>query len=168
MKLTASIFIASLFFSNMMLSFASVASISPDGERATAHKKSNVKTFSLHLWAPDEYAPQESKVAEFGDSYRYLYTPNHQEFLATQENRKVIFELNPELKKRYQLKWISASTPQYTRIEKMSEDSILVGLDDGELSGQTYFELWVYDRILKQTFMCDPEVVIRRPPDEKP
>ncbi|WMN58901.1 hypothetical protein NI389_11795 [Pseudoalteromonas xiamenensis] len=160
MKLTSSLFITGLFCSTLMLSLPSSAAMTLESEQVSAQQQPNVKTFTLELWAPDEYAPFDSKVAEFGDLYRYRYTPEQQAFLATEQNRKLNFELSPALKKRYQLKWIAASTPQYTRIEKMSENAILVGLDDGEQSGETYFELWVYDSVLKQTFMCDPRIVI--------
>ncbi|WMN60719.1 hypothetical protein NI389_05290 [Pseudoalteromonas xiamenensis] len=133
-----------------------------------ARLPSALKTFSLELWSPDQAAPLDTKPAEFGDNYRYRYTPEQHSFEETETNRVVVFSLNKSLKARYQFRWIAADTPQFTHIVSMKPDEIIVGLDDGPLSGQTYFELWIYDTELQQSFMCDPEVVIRRPPDETP
>ncbi|BDX06995.1 hypothetical protein [Planctobacterium marinum] len=127
----------------------------------------NVQTFTLNLWAPDEVPPEEAKLAEVGDSYHYLYSPDSLTFDEEDSNRVVQFRFHDDVKHRYQFRWITAENPQDVTLTKKTHKKINLALDDGEISGSTYFEVWVYDTQTGQRFMCDPEIIVGRPPIPK-
>ena len=125
----------------------------------------NVKTFYLNLWAPDQVPPADAKPVEIGENYQYLYTPENHEFSDDVINRKVVFKFHEDVADRYQFRWISADQPQHTTLKKMKRNRIVVTLDDGDYNTDIYFELWVYDTVTQQSFMCDPRIGVRRPPN---
>lgn len=168
MRMIKLLFLPYLVCLTTLLSFSQIATADTIFAQPNTNPIANIKTFNLELWAPDEQAPLDAKPAEIGDNYRYRYSPEQQAFSSKDTDRVVVFAMDKSSKARYQFRWIAADTPQFTRLLKVKPDEISVGLDDGPLSAQTYFELWVYDRVLNQSFMCDPEVVIRRPPDGNP
>lgn len=128
-------------------------------------QQKQVQTFTLNLWAPDEVPPAEAKLAEVGDSYHYLYTPDSLNFSMDDTNRIVKFRFHDDTQNRYQFRWITAQHPEDVTLTKKTPSKINLALDDGEIAESTYFELWVYDTKTGQRFMCDPDIEIIRPPN---
>lgn len=131
---------------------------------SNSQKNQQVATFTLNLWAPDEVAPPEAKLAEIGDSYQYLYTPDSLQFSTEETNRVGKFKFHKDVKDRYEFRWITASHPQHVTLEKMKDKKIVVKLDDGEVASNIYFEVWVYDTLTGKSFMCDPDFDVEPPP----
>ena len=153
----------SLTFSS--LSFAApVAKTDIEQSTSVESAQANARTFYLNLWAPDQVPPAEAKPVEIGDNYQYLYTPESFEFANDEVNRKVVFKFHQDVANRYKFRWISADQPQHTTLKKMHNNRIVVKLDDGDYDTNIYFELWVYDTITGQSFMCDPIIRVKRPP----
>ena len=128
------------------------------------NQQQNIQTFTLNLWAPDEVPPAEAKLAEVGDSYHYLYSPDSLTFSEEDSNRVVQFRFHDDVKHRYQFRWITAENPQDVTLTKKTHKKINLALDDGILVENTYFEVWVYDTQTGKRFMCDPDIIIIRPP----
>ncbi|MCO4799832.1 MAG: hypothetical protein KC484_11470 [Colwelliaceae bacterium] len=130
------------------------ATLSPNGNSAT----SNVYTFQLSLWSPEQLAPAEAKPVEIGGNYFYLYNPEAIEVDEAQTNRIIKFEFHPSLGDRYQFRWLTADHPQYVTLNKMKPHRMKVLLNDGEIADDIYFEVWVLDTLTGEVFMCDPQV----------
>ncbi len=101
-------------------------------------------------------------MAEFGDSYQYLYTPDTLAFNSEQTIRTVVFKFNDELAKRYQFRWITATQPQHLTLAKMSSQQVQINLDNGDIDGM-YFEVWIYDSLTGKRFMCEPVIIVEKP-----
>ena len=144
---------------------ANVNSQSAQTQQQRNNQQQNVQTFTLNLWAPDEVPPAEAKLAEVGDSYHYLYSPDTLTFSEEDSNRVVQFRFHDNVKHRYQFRWITAENPQDVTLTKKTHKKINLALDDGEIAQSTYFEVWVYDRQTGQRFMCDPDLEVGRPPN---
>lgn len=125
----------------------------------------HVQTFTLNLWAPDEVPPAEAKLAEVGDSYHYLFTVDRPNFLVEDTDRVVKVRFHDDTQNRYQFRWITAEYPEGMTLTKKTHKKINIALDDGELAESNYFEVWVYDTQTGQRFMCDPAIIIIRPPN---
>lgn len=41
----------------------------------------------------------------------------------------------------------------------MKHQRAKVKLDDGEIAGNIYFEVWIYDTLTGEILMCDPQVL---------
>jgi len=130
----------------MALLFLSVSQLS------YASTEEEVKTFYLNIWAPDQVAPAEAKPVEYGVNYQYQYTPESHEIQSLNDSHRVVFKLHPDVKQRYQFRWISADQPQFVQI---------VDVDAVENNEDIYFELWVYDTLTGEVVMCDPRVRVR-------
>jgi hypothetical protein len=122
-------------------------------------KQNNVYKFELNLWSPDQLAPVGAKPAEVGGNYFYLYNPDVIAIEPEQDNRIIEFAFHPSLGKRYQFRWLSADNPQYLTLKKMKHRSVKVKLNDGVINDDIYFEVWVYDTLTGEVFMCDPQMI---------
>jgi len=72
-----------------------------------SNTQEETKTFYLNIWAPDQVAPAEAKPVEYGVSYQYQYTPESHEIQSANDSHRVVFKLHPDVKQRYQFRWIS-------------------------------------------------------------
>ncbi len=124
--------------------------------------KQAVKTFYLNLWAPDQVAPAEAIPVEYGVNYQYRYTPESHEVQADAGEQLIAFEFHPDLKKRYQFRWVSADQPQLVSFDKVKKRKMKVKIDAGatEQDQDVYFEVWVYDTLTGEVLMCDPKVIV--------
>ena len=148
-----------------LLSFSQVSYAKSDnhGQNVSKHQQQNVKNFYLNLWAPDQVAPADAKPVEYGINYQYRYTPNSHEVQANDEAQTVVFKFHPDLKNRYQFRWISADQPQLVSFDKVKKRKIKVKVDAHtvEQDEDIYFEVWVYDTLTGEVLMCDPMVKVK-------
>jgi len=128
----------------------------------TSSPVSQVKVFHLNVWAPDEVAPADAKLAEYGGNYQYQYTPESHELDTSNGEQLVAFKLHHDAKQRYQFRWISTDHPQLVSFTKVKAKKIKVQLDETEEDTDVYFELWLVDTHTGAVLMCDPRIVIRK------
>jgi len=123
----------------------------------------NTATFTLELWAPDEVPPHDAKHAEIGNSYYYRYTPEVVQFNSNQ-NRKLNIQFHENTESRYQFRWVTATSPGDVTLLSKSNSLMEIAIDDGDnVSDSIYIEVWVYDTLTGERFMCDPQVQNRPP-----
>jgi len=132
-----------------------------NGASNKVNTQEETKTFYLNIWAPDQVAPTEAKPVEYGVSYQYQYTPESHEIQSVNDSHRVVFKLHPDVKHRYQFRWISADQPQFVQLAKVKKRKITVDVDAVENNEDIYFELWVYDTLTGEVVMCDPRIRIR-------
>lgn len=136
---------------------------------ASAAKEANkseqqVKTFTLNLWSPEQVPPADAKLAEYGASYHYQYTPESHELPASTSGHTIAFKLHDDVKQRYQFRWLSADQPQFVSFEKIKAKTMKVNISPSETEQDIYFEVWLYDTLTGEVFMCDPRVKVKGPP----
>lgn len=141
---------------------AAISTNSEQNQQAPNATKQAVKTFYLNLWAPDQVAPIEAKPVEFGISYQYLYTPESFEVQPSDGQQVIAFKFHSDLANRYQFRWITADQPQFVRFNKMKSHKMKVNIDTraSNQDQDIYFEVWVYDTLTGEVFMCDPKVKV--------
>ena len=122
-----------------------------------------VKTFYLKLWAPDQVAPADAKPVEYGDSYQYKYTPESHKLTGSDQAHDVVFKFHPDLKNRYQFRWLSADQPQFVSLKKAKKHKMKVKVDtnSSEYDQDIYFEVWVLDTKTGKVLMCDPAIQVK-------
>lgn len=79
--------------------------------------ETNIKTFTLQLWAADEVPPSDAKHVEIGGGYYYRYTPEAVSF-TDNTNRKVHITFDNTLASRYQFRWVTATIPGDVTLEE--------------------------------------------------
>ena len=124
----------------------------------TNNSKKKVYTFELTLWSPEQLASVEAKPVEVGGNYFYQYNPEAIVIDEAQDNRMIEFKFHPSLGNRYQFRWLTADHPQYVTLKKMKQHRMKVKLNDGPIADDIYFEVWVYDTLTGEVFMCDPQI----------
>jgi len=149
-------------FALLFLCISQLSYANSSGANNEVSTEAYVKTFYLNIWAPDQVAPAKAKPVEYGVSYQYQYTPESHEIQSANDSHRVVFKLHPDVKQRYQFRWISADQPQFVQLAKVKKRKIIVDVDAVENNEDIYFELWVYDTVTGEVIMCDPRVRIRR------
>ena len=145
----------------VLLSFSTLAQEATSTTNST--ETTNTATFTLQLWAPDEVPPADAKHVEIGEGYYYRYTPEAIAF-ESNTNRKLNIEFSPALNDRYAFRWVTATSPGDVTLEDKTDSGIQIGVDDGDdVADDIYIEVWVLDKQTNIRFMCDPQIINKKP-----
>jgi hypothetical protein len=139
------------------LTATTISDNSDDSVRNTAKEKT-IYNFELNLWSPDELPDEDSKPAEIGGNYFYLYNPDTITVDENKSNRIIQFTFHPRLGDRYQFRWLTVDHPQYVTLKKKKDHKVKVLLNNGAIADDIYFEVWVLDTLTGEVFMCDPQI----------
>lgn len=150
--------LATLTLSNGIYATSVITENSSQEPTSQNQKNNNIYTFELKLWSPVQLAPVEAKPVEVGGNYYYLYNPEVITIDQEQDNRIIEFSFHPSLGNRYQFRWLTADYPQYLTLKQMQDHRMQVKLNDGAINDDIYFEVWVYDTLTGEVFMCDPQI----------
>lgn len=114
----------------------------------------------FHPWTLNsrQGPPHDAKHAEIVNSYCYRYTPEVVQFNSNQ-NRKLNIQFHENTESRYQFRWVTATSPGDVTLLSKSNSLMEIAIDDGDdVSDSIYIEVWLYDTLTGERFMCDPQV----------